>query len=193
VNRREFGVTAMALLAGSVAVPVPGFADTARVDAEMADGLGSIVLGYRQVYRSAGAVSLLGPVRSTLSLLLELAPAAGAYREPLVSLVGQAASLTGVILMLDRGDPASARQYLAVAATAARQADDDELMAVTLGCRAFSAAYDGDTSAGVEFAQEAARLAAASSAHPPHTRLDRCRRLGDARDGRGRESMHASA
>jgi transcriptional regulator with XRE-family HTH domain len=166
VNRREFGISAMGLLASSVAAPAPGLADTARVDAEMAAGLGSIVFGYRQVYRSAGAASLLGPVRSTLGLLLELAPTAAAYRQPLVSLIGQAASLTGVILMLDGGKPAAARQYLTLAATAARQADDDELMAVTLGCRAFSAAYGGDTASGVEFAQEAARLAADSSAHP---------------------------
>jgi hypothetical protein len=58
------------------AIPAP--AAGTRVDAEMASGLESIMLGYRQVYRSAGAASLLGPVCETLGLLTDLAPSAGA-------------------------------------------------------------------------------------------------------------------
>jgi len=137
-----------------------------RVDGEMAAGLDNIVLGYRQVYRSAGAASLLAPVCDTLGLLTELAPCAGSYRDRIVSLIGQAASLAGVILMLDQGDPAAAGRYLAVAVRAARQAGDVELLAITFGCQAFRSAYGGDIASGIEYAEEASGLAAAVGAHP---------------------------
>jgi transcriptional regulator with XRE-family HTH domain len=81
-SRQDFLRAAGALslldvLAGySRAIPAP--AAGTRVDAEMASGLESIMLGYRQVYRSAGAASLLGPVCETLGLLTDLAPSAGA-------------------------------------------------------------------------------------------------------------------
>lgn len=132
----------------------------ARVDGEMADGLSHIVLGYRKIYRSAGATSLLGPVCETLNLLTDLAPGAGVYRDLMVSLIGQASSLAGVILMLDQGDFATAQRYLAIAAQAAQQADDDELLAVALGCRAFHSAYGGDPAGGVAFATESLEIAA---------------------------------
>lgn len=144
----------------------PALGPGVRVDGEMAAGLDNIVLGYRQVYRSAGAASLLAPVCDTLGLLTELASSAGSYRDRIVSLIGQAASLAGVILMLDQGDPAAASRYLAVAVRAARQAGDIELLAVTFGCQAFRAAYGGDTASGVEYAEEASALAAAVGAHP---------------------------
>jgi hypothetical protein len=145
---------------------LPALGPGVRVDREMAAGLENIVLGYRQVYRSAGAASLLAPVCDTLGLLTELASSAGSYRDRIVSLIGQAASLAGVILMLDRGDPSAASRYLAVAVRAARQAGDVELLAVTFGCQAFRAAYGGDTASGVEYAEEASALAASVSAHP---------------------------
>jgi hypothetical protein len=152
------------MLGGYAGRPVLG--SGVRVDGEMAAGLDNIVLGYRQVYRSAGAASLLAPVCDTLGLLTELASSAGSYRDRIVSLIGQAASLAGVILMLDQGDPSAARRYLGVAVRAARQARDVELLAVTFGCQAFHAAYGGDTASGVEYAQEASELAAAVGVHP---------------------------
>lgn len=168
ISRHDFLRAAAAaslldVLAGYTLRPVPA---PARVDAEMAAGLGNIVLGYRQVYRSAGAAALLEPAVSTLGLLTELVPAAGRHQDRLVSLIGQCASLAGVILMLDRDDLAAARPYLSVAVRAARQSGDDELMAVTLGCEAFRASYSGNVHEGVEYADEASRLAAASRVHP---------------------------
>lgn len=151
------------VLASRPGRPVPA---ALRVDSEMAVGLGNIVLGYRQVYRSAGAAALLGPAVETLGLLTELAPAAGRHQDQIVSLIGQSASLAGVILMLDDGDPAAARSYLSVAVRAAREARDNELLAVALGCEAFRASCAGDAEAGVEYAGEASRLASAARVHP---------------------------
>ena len=138
----------------------------ARIDSEAAEGLTHVVLGYRQVYRSAGAASLLGPVCGTLNLLSELAPPAGAYNDVVVSLIGQAGSLAGVILMLDQRDFSASRPYLAIAARAARQSGADELMAITLACRAFYSAYGGDPPDGLAFAREALALAGRAAIHP---------------------------
>jgi hypothetical protein len=136
-----------------------------RVDSETADGLANVMLGYRQIYQSAGAASLLDPVCGTLTLLAELAPGAGAYRQLIVSLIGQAGSLAATMLMLDQGDFAGAARYLAIAARAARQAGDDELMAITLAARAFHSAYSGDPADGLAFAREAVSVAA-HGVHP---------------------------
>lgn len=144
-------------LAGRVSAAVAG---RVRIDGEMADGLTGIVLGYRKIYRSAGAASMLGPVSETLNLLTELAPGAGEYQDLLVSLIGQAGSLAGVILMLDQGDFATAQRYLAIAARAAQQVADNELLAVAFGCRAFHSAYGGNPAGGVAFAAEALGVAA---------------------------------
>lgn len=137
-----------------------------RVDGEAAEGLSHVVLGYRKIYRSAGAASLLEPVCGTLSLLTDLAPAAGSFSEVIVSLIGQAGSLAGVIFMLDRGEFATAARYLAIAARAAQQTGDDELMAITLACRAFHSAYGGAPPDGLAFASEAMRVAARGHIHP---------------------------
>lgn len=170
VSRHDFlrlSASAVSLLDVMRSYPVPDLGSRVgavaggrtRVDAEMADGLTDIVLGYRKIYRSAGAASLLGPVSDTLNLLTELAPGAGAYRNLFVSLIGQSGSLAGVMLMLDQGDFATAKQYLAIAAQAAQQVDDDELLAVALGCRAFHSAYGGDLADGVAFATEGLEVA----------------------------------
>jgi transcriptional regulator with XRE-family HTH domain len=136
-----------------------------RVDAETVDGLEHLMLGYRQVYRSAGAALLLGPVCGTLNLLTDLAPGAGSHRDRLVSLIGQAGTLAGVILMLDMADFATARRYLAIGARAAQQADDNELAAISLSCRAFHATYGGDPMAGLAYAKGALEVAA-TGIHP---------------------------
>lgn len=137
-----------------------------RVDGVTADGLANVMLGYRQIYQSAGAVALLDPVCGTLNLLAELAPEAGAYRDLIVSLIGQAGSLAATMLMLDQGDFAAAARYLAIAARAARQAGDDELMAITLAAHAFHSAYSGDPADGLAFAREAVSIAAVNGIHP---------------------------
>jgi hypothetical protein len=103
-------------------------------------------------------------VCGTLHLLTEVAPSAGPYRDRIVSLVGQASSLAATMLMLDSGDYPAAVRYLALAARAACQCGDDELLAVTMAARAFHSAYSGDPADGLAFAREAVTLA--SDAHP---------------------------
>jgi hypothetical protein len=136
-----------------------------RVDAETAAGLENVMLGYRQIYQSAGAPALLDPVYGALRLLTQLAPSAGAYLGQVVSLIGQASSLAATMLMLDRGDYAGASKYLAVAARAAQQCGDAEVMSIALAARAFHCAYTGDLAGGRAFASEAVHLAG-PAVHP---------------------------
>jgi tetratricopeptide (TPR) repeat protein len=130
-----------------------------RMDDETAEGLASVVLGYRQVYRSAAPSSLFDPVCGVIRLLTDLAPAAGRYRDKIVSLIGQASSLAATILMLDQGDFEGATRYMAIATRGARQSGDEELMAISLAVRAFHACYQGDAPDGLAFAVEAQRIA----------------------------------
>lgn len=146
--------------------PVPAAGSRTRVDKEAAEGLAQVLLGYRKVYRSAGPAALLGPVCGTLSLLGEMAPVAGLHSDVIVSLIGEAGSLAGVILMLDQREFAAAARYLAVAARAAKQSGDSELLAITFACRAFHAAYDGDPRDGLVFATEALDIAERAGIHP---------------------------
>jgi len=138
----------------------------ASVDAETAAGLAQVMDGYRRIYQSAGAASLLEPVCGTFSLLGELAPAAGAWRDLLVSLIGQASSLTATMLMLDGNDQAAAARYLTIAARAAQQAGDDELMAIIYAARAFHSAYGGDPLDGLAYARQAVSIASRGDVHP---------------------------
>lgn len=172
VLRREFGAAAamgaMALLdvIGGYPAELPGrVAGGSRMDGQAAAGLENVVLGYRQIYQSAGAGALLEPVRGTLRLLTELAPGAGAYRDQIVSLIGQAGSLAATMLMLDQGNYPAALRYLAVAARAAQQSGDLELLSITMAARAFHASYSGDPVDGLAFAREAVSIAS-KGAHP---------------------------
>jgi hypothetical protein len=171
VKRRRFvllAASAMSLLdvMRSYSSDLPErVAHGSRVDSETAAGLENVVLGYRQIYQSAGAAALLDPVCGTLRLLAELAPGAGAYRDQIVSLIGQAGSLAATMFMLDRGDYAAAPPYLAVAARAAQQCGDSELAAITMAARAFHASYSGDPIDGLAFAREAVSIAS-RGAHP---------------------------
>jgi hypothetical protein len=169
--RRDFvllATTATALLdvlrAASPDLP-ERIARQARVDSVTAAGLENVMLGYRQVYQSAGAAALLDPVCGTLNLLTELAPSAGAYRDLIVSLIGQAGSLAATMLMLDRGDFAAGLRYLALASRAAQQSGDSEVLAITMAARAFHSAYSGDPAGGLAFAREAVTIASAG-VHP---------------------------
>jgi hypothetical protein len=126
VLRREFGAAAamsaialLDVLGGSPAELHDRLTSGTRVDREAAAGLANVVLGYRQIYQSAGAGALLDTVRGTLKLLTELAPGAGVYRDQIVSLIGQAGSLAATMLMLDQGNYAEALRYLAKSAAIA--------------------------------------------------------------------------
>jgi tetratricopeptide (TPR) repeat protein len=131
-----------------------------QVDAEMAAGLESVMSGYRRIYQSAPSLALLDPVCGALGLLTEVAPTSGPQRNLIVSLIGQASSLAATMLMLDQGDYSSATNYLALAARAAQQCGDNEVLSITMAARAFHTAYGGDPAGGLAFAVEASELAA---------------------------------
>jgi tetratricopeptide (TPR) repeat protein len=132
-----------------------------------------------------------------LGLLTELAAGAGAERERIVSLVGQAGALLASVFALDLEDFEAARPYLRVAMRAAQESGDAELMAFTLGGRAFHAAHGGDARSGVAFADaalDAARpgihprthgwlLAVASEMHASTGAAARCEQLLDEATG----------
>lgn len=170
VRRREFLALTGAAVAAlntlrSQSPSAIARSETWRMDAETYEGLANLMLGYRQVYRSASAVSLLAPACGTLNLLTELAPDSGRYRDPIVSLIGQAATLASAILIFDTRDFASAKDYLTISVRAALQSADNEVLAIALACRAFHATYSGDAQAGVAFAEGALDIAA-GGIHP---------------------------
>jgi hypothetical protein len=77
VKRRQFillAASAMSLLdvMRSYSPDLPErVAHGSRVDSETAAGLENVMLGYRQIYQSAGAAALLDPVCGTLRLGLD--------------------------------------------------------------------------------------------------------------------------
>jgi hypothetical protein len=173
VDRREFGIAAMAMTTMSLldvmrdqSAELPErVVNGSRVDGEATTGLANVVFGYRQIYQSAGATALLDPVCGTLKLLSELAASAGVYRDQIVSLIGQAASLAATMVMLDQGDYAASTRYLALAARAAQQSNDLELLAITMAARAFHSAYSGSPADGLAWASEAVSIAS-RGVHP---------------------------
>lgn len=168
--RRDFVVLAMSVasLLDTLRAAPPDLSEraghAAQVDAETANGLASVMAGYRQIYQSAPSLALLDPVCGALNLLVDLAPKAGRHLPLIVSLIGQASALAGTMLMLDQGDYSSASRYFAMSVRAAQQCGDDEVLAVTMAARAFHAAYGGDPAGGLAFAREASALAV--DAHP---------------------------
>lgn len=141
----------------------------ARIDDETLIGLTQVTYGYRRAYRSAGAATLLGPAYGTLRLLVDLAPDAGGdQRDMVVSMIGQMGTLIGTVLMLDLGDFATAKPYLAIASRAGQQSNSAELLAFAMGCRAFHATYSGQPADGVAFADGALDIAARGIAPRTH-------------------------
>lgn len=130
-------------------------------DKETLEGLEQTTLGLRRAYRSAGALSLLGASHGTLNLLTEMMPYAGRHQSRLVTAVGQTAGLIGVMLTLDLNDFDAGGHYLSIATRAAKQANNDELLAFILGAYAFHAAYSPETDAdgGREYADAALTIA----------------------------------
>lgn len=128
-------------------------------DLETLEGLEQTTLGLRRAYRSAGALSLLGPSHGTLNLLTGMLPKCGRYQDRLVTAIGQTAGLIGIMLTLDLDDFSSGGHYLSIAARAGQQASNDELLAFILGARAFHAAYSGDPVGGRDYADSALSIA----------------------------------
>ncbi len=166
VRRRWFFVQAGVAALGVLEALCPGRGDLpervtaaqagrGRVDGLTVDGLAEVMLGLRATYGSVSGFSLLGPAYGMLNLLTELAPDAGAERDRVVSLIGQAGTLLASAFALDLEDFEAARPYLRLAMRAAQESQDAELMAFTLGGRAFHAAHGGDPRAGVAFADAA--------------------------------------
>jgi tetratricopeptide (TPR) repeat protein len=126
-------------------------------DLETLEGLEQTTLGLRRAYRSAGALSLLGASHGTLNLLTEMMPYAGRHQNRLVTAIGQTAGLIGVMLTLDLNDFDAGGYYLSIATRAAKQANNDELLAFILGAYAFHAAYDtkSDSGGGRDYADAA--------------------------------------
>jgi tetratricopeptide (TPR) repeat protein len=129
------------------------------LDVETLEGLEQTTLGLRRAYRSTGALSLLGPSHGTLNLLTEMAPRSGKHQDRVVTAIGQTAALIGTMLSLDLGNFEAGQRYLSVAARAAQQARNNDLLAFTLGARAFQAAYSGDPLAGRDYADSALNIA----------------------------------
>jgi tetratricopeptide (TPR) repeat protein len=129
------------------------------LDSETLEGLEQATLGLRRAYRSASALSLLGPSHGMLNLLTEMAPRSGKHQDRVVTTLGQMAALIGAMLTLDLADFAAGQCYLSVAARAAQQASNNELLAFTLGARAFHVAYSGDPLAGRDYADSALSVA----------------------------------
>lgn len=136
-----------------------------RVDQDTINGIAEAVLGLRTTYRLVSGYALLEPAYGMLGLLTELAPVAGRERAPVVSLIGQVSTLLASAFALDLEDFEAARPYLRLAMRAAQESSDTELLAFTLGGRAFHAAHSGDLRAGVAFA-DAALDAARAGIHP---------------------------
>jgi transcriptional regulator with XRE-family HTH domain/tetratricopeptide (TPR) repeat protein len=176
LRRRWFFVQAGAATLEVLAALGPGRGDLperasaaqdgrARVDAETVDGLSEIVLTLRTAYRSVSGYSLLGPAYGILNLVTELAPDAGRERARMVALAGQLGTLLASVFALDLEDFEAARPYLRLAMRAAQESSDAELMAFTLGGRAFHAAHGGDLGSGAAFA-DAALDSARAGIHP---------------------------
>jgi transcriptional regulator with XRE-family HTH domain/tetratricopeptide (TPR) repeat protein len=169
-----------------------------RADGVTVAGLAEVVQGLRATYGAVSGFSLLGPAFGMLSLLTELAPDARAERDRVISLIGQVGTLLASAFALDLEDFEAARPYLRLAMRAAQESRDAELMAFTLGGRAFHAAHGGDPRSGVAFADaslDAARagihprthgwlLAVASEMHASQGAAAWCERLLDDAAGR---------
>ena len=166
-KRRTFFTQAATTVGTVLAIVSSRHADTGPsrlgFDTETLEGLEQTTLGLRRAYRSAGALSLLGASHGTLNLLTEMLPTAGQYEDRLVTAIGQTASLIGVMLTLDLDDFMAGERYLSLAARAGKQAGNNELLAFSLGARAFHAAYSGDPSGGREYADSALKIAARRS------------------------------
>ena len=159
-KRRTFLINAAGTVAAVLAsIEVPDSQRTCHIDSETIEALEQTTLGFRRAYRSAGALSLLGPSHGTLNLLTEMVPRSGKHQDRLVTAIGQMAALIGTMLSLDLGDFEAGQRYLSIAARAAQQAGNNDLLAFALGARAFNAAYGTDPRAGLDYADSALAVA----------------------------------
>lgn len=133
-----------------------------RVDADTADDIKAIALRYRRSYRSMSPTTLMPHAFGHLQLVVELRPESqtSTIRRTLVSTIAEMAALIGTMWSLDRQEFAIGEQYLQLAARAAAEAEDRDLIAFVLGGRAFHEAYSGDLAAGLHCIENAQAMAA---------------------------------
>jgi len=88
-----------------------------------------------------------------------------ALRRTLITTIGEMAALVGALTTLDRRDFVSGDSYLAMAMTAAKESENDDLLAFVLGIRAFHAAYSGHLRQGLDYAAGSVDYAHGRASH----------------------------
>jgi transcriptional regulator with XRE-family HTH domain len=129
-----------------------------RIPAEFADDVRAVLVIYRRAYRTALASQLYASVHQHMKFALSLAPGHqdAQVRRQLLTVAGEMAATSAVILGLDLGRWSDAALYLDLAHRVARDIADVELESVVLACRAFHAAYGhGDKLLGADLAEAA--------------------------------------
>jgi hypothetical protein len=98
-----------------------------------------LVAAYRSAYGSTSAEKLLPPVAGLVPILLDMqeSPSLSTARQRVTSILGQAAVMAGVLSLMGRHDLAHARRYYVLAATAAEESADADLLAYARGSMSF--------------------------------------------------------
>ena len=102
-----------------------------------------ISAGYRRAYRSTPAAQLFDAANAHLSLVITLRPQAQTepVRRALLTVLGEMAALSAVLLLLDMNRPREGWRHLDLAWAAARAAESRELQAIVLAGRSFGVSY----------------------------------------------------
>jgi len=166
---------------------------------EVVEDLRQTSMAHRQAYRYLSYEVLLPQALAHIDSLVSLRPGAQptTVRNSLVSTIGEMAALVGTLTSLDMHDYQHGNVYLSMALSAAKEAGNKDLLAFTLGARAFHSAYSGRLTDGIDFAEggitEAANggsvttrawlAAVASELHASNNDDYKCRvRLDDSRE-----------
>lgn len=160
---------------------------TETIGVDVATELSAVAGCYRRSYRNLPAMSLLAAARAHLDLVSSLRPELQpeSTQKKLLTVVGETAALTGVLLLLDMNQPTEAWPYLDLAWAAAKEVESAELQAVVLCSRSFGIAYTADDHwAGLELARMAWDVAAGGACAETRgwvaaVASERCASLGD--------------
>lgn len=112
-------------------------------------------ISHRQAYRYLSHEVLLPQALAHIDAVVSLRPGAQPppLRVSLISTLGEMAALVGTLSSLDMRDFQHGSAYLSMAITAAQESNNTDLLAFTLGARAFHAAYSGHLADGIDFAE----------------------------------------
>lgn len=138
--------------------------------ADIVQELRNSAISHRQAYRYMSHEVLLPQALAHIDAVVSLRPGAQSpsVRASLVSTVGEMAALVGTLASLDMHDYRHGNIYLSMALSAAQEAKNKDLLAFTLGARAFHAAYSGNLDDGIDFVEGG--LSEASVGGSPTTR-----------------------